>query len=187
MLRNMKAEGSYNPPTTLTKQQFLHAAHMERLTVSEDQKSSVRRCIAPRRSLTEQQGSIISSLAAIFVTHPSVTFGERYTIGVLPMSLVTSLCAEDHKVFHSAQENGNPLLQINIVKCSCKGRHEGDGVGVKNTIIFMSVIFTGTVSFVSLVSVLLAAGDAASDGLLSSAEVAEQVPPAPFPIHTKWN
>ena len=42
----------------------------------------------PMRSFTEQQGSMISSFAAISATHPSVTL-FRYTIGVQPTSCVT--------------------------------------------------------------------------------------------------
>ena len=45
----------------------------------------------PMRSLTEQQGSMISSLAAISATQPSVTL-LRYTMGVQPTSWVTLSC-----------------------------------------------------------------------------------------------
>ena len=49
--------------------------------------------IIPRRSFTEQHGSMISSFAAIFATQAlPVTFGDRYTIGVRPISAVTSAC-----------------------------------------------------------------------------------------------
>lgn len=41
--------------------------------------------LLPHRSFTEEHGSIISSFAATFATHPSTTL-LRYTIGVLPMS-----------------------------------------------------------------------------------------------------
>ena len=40
--------------------------------------------VPPYLSLTEEQGSIISSLAATLATHPCVTL-VKYTRGVLPM------------------------------------------------------------------------------------------------------
>lgn len=51
--------------------------------------SASRIMLFPMRSFTEQQGSMISSLAAIFAPQPSVTL-FRYTMGVLPISSVTS-------------------------------------------------------------------------------------------------
>jgi hypothetical protein len=47
---------------------------------------------APRRSFTLQHGSMISSLAATLATQPSVSLLLRNTIGVWPISCVTSAC-----------------------------------------------------------------------------------------------
>lgn len=48
-------------------------------------------------SFTLEQGSIISSLAAIRATQPSVTL-LRYTIGVFPISCIWEKKKDDHNI-----------------------------------------------------------------------------------------